>query len=60
MASIYQPRRPRASPLWQVVHAAWDDLLARYKHHRRSAMGPLRPESVAAVQAYRCGDLTVG
>ena len=61
MASIYQPRRPRASPLWQVVHTAWDDFLARYERHHRPAMGPLRPESVAAVQAYyRCGDLTTG
>ena len=61
MASIYQPRRPRASPLWQVVHTAWDDFLARYERHHRAAMGPLRPESVAAVQAYyRCGDLTTG
>jgi hypothetical protein len=61
MAFIYQPRRPRASPLWQVVHTAWDDFLARYERHHRAAMGPLRPESVAAVQAYyRCGDLTTG
>jgi hypothetical protein len=61
MASIYQPRRPRASPLWQVVHTAWDDLLTAYERHHRPAMGPLRPESVAAVQGYyRCGDLTTG
>jgi hypothetical protein len=61
MASIYQPRRPRASPLWQVVHTAWDDFLTGYEKHHRPAMGPLRPESVAAVQDYyRCGDLTTG
>jgi hypothetical protein len=61
MASIYQPRRPRASPLWQVVHTAWDDFLTGYERHHRPAMGPLRPESVTAVQAYyRCGDLTTG
>ncbi len=28
MPSIYQPRRPRASPLWQIVHHAWGDFLA--------------------------------
>lgn len=61
MASIYQPRRPRASPLWQVVHTAWDDFLTAYRRHHRPAMGPLHTESVAAVQAYyRCGDLTTG
>ncbi len=61
MASIYQPRRPRASPFWQVVHTAWDDFLTSYEKHHQPAMGPLRPESVTAVQAYyRCGDLTTG
>jgi hypothetical protein len=61
MASIYQSRRPRASPLWQVVHTSWDDFLARYERHHRPAMGPLRPESVASVRAYyRCGDFTTG
>lgn len=54
------PPPPRL-PLWQVVHTDWDDFLARYERHHRAAMGPLRPESVAAVQAYyRCGDLTTG
>jgi len=61
VASIYQTRRPRASPLWQVVHTAWDDFLTSYEKRHRPAMGPLRTESVAAVQAYyRCGDLTTG
>jgi hypothetical protein len=29
--SIYQPRRPRASPLWQILTAAWDAFLAGMK-----------------------------
>jgi len=59
--AIYHPRRPRASPLWQVVRLAWDDLLSAYEKKYRPTMGPLRPESVAAVEAFsRCGDLAVG
>ena len=61
MPSIYQARRPRASPLWQIVHHAWDDSLAGYEKHSRPAMGPLRPDAVATVRAFlRCGDLAAG
>ena len=36
MPAIHHPRRPRALPLWQLVHHAWDDFLATYEiHHRR-------------------------
>ncbi len=28
MPSIYRPRRPRASPLWQIVHTSWADFRA--------------------------------
>jgi hypothetical protein len=28
---MYQPRRPRASPLWQILTAAWDAFLAGMK-----------------------------
>jgi len=52
VSSIHRPRRPRASPLWQVVHHAWDDFLATYEKHHRRAMGPLRPDAVAAVRAF--------
>ena len=60
-AVIHHARRPRASPLWQVVRHAWDDLLAGYEKHHRHTMGPLRPEAVATVRAFlRCGDLAAG
>lgn len=50
MPSIYQLHRPRASPLWQVVHTARDDFLTGYERHHRPSMGPLRLESVAIAQ----------
>lgn len=61
MPSVYRPRRPRASPLWQIVHHGWDDFLARYEKHHRKSLGPLRPATVATVQSFlRCGDLASG
>jgi hypothetical protein len=61
MSAVHQSRRPRASPLWQIVHHAWDDFLASYEKHHRRAMGPLRPNAIATVRAFlRCGDLAAG
>jgi hypothetical protein len=61
MPSIYQPRRPRASPLWQIVHHGWSDFLANYEQQQRKTLGPLRPNTVATVQSFlRCGDLAAG
>jgi hypothetical protein len=61
MPSIYQPRRPRASPLWQIVHHGWDTFLANYEQQHRKTLGPLRPNTVATVQSFlRCGDLAAG
>jgi hypothetical protein len=31
MPSIYQPRRPRASPLWQLVNHGWSSFTADYE-----------------------------
>lgn len=61
MPSIYQPRRPRASPLWQVVHHGWSDFLAHYEAKHRKILGSLDPRAQATVQAFmRCGDLASG
>jgi hypothetical protein len=61
MASIYRPRRPRASPLWQIIHQAWNEFQTTYEKLYRKIHGPLRPETVAVVeQFYRCGDLAQG
>jgi len=59
--SIYRPRRPRASPLWQIVHRAWNDFLAANQTVYRKIHGPLRQEAVAVVEKfYACGDLPAG
>ena len=61
MPSIYQPRRPRASPLWQLLTAAWETFLASYEKKHRPTLGPLRPNVFTAVRAFlRCGDLASG
>ncbi len=61
MPSIYQPRRPRASPLWQIIHHGWDAFLALYEKFHRKTLGPLDPAAVATVQSFlRCGDLASG
>ena len=44
MPSVHHVRRPRASPLWQIVHHVWDDFLTGYEKHHRRTMGPLRPD----------------
>jgi hypothetical protein len=59
--SIYRPRSPRASPLWQIVHHSWNDFLADYETNYRKIHGPLRPFSIDAVNDfYKCGDLSAG
>jgi len=43
--SIYQPRRPRASPLWQIIHHGWDDYLIYHPHlHVLAADGLFTPD----------------
>lgn len=61
MPAIYHPRRPRASPLWQIVTAAWDTFVATYEKVHRAAMEPLRANAFAVVLNFlRCGDLASG
>ena len=62
--SIYRPRSPRASPLWQIVHHSWNDFIADYESKYSKIHGPLRPFSIEAIEAvedfYKCGDLSAG
>ncbi len=61
MPSIYQSRRPRASPLWQLVHHGWGAFSSDYEKKRRSTLGPLHPSVIATVESFlRCGDLASG
>jgi hypothetical protein len=59
--SIYQPRRHRASPLWQLIHHGWDEFLANYETKYRPSLGPLHPAATATVEPFlRRGDLASG
>jgi hypothetical protein len=59
--SVYRPRTPRASPLWQIVQHSWNEFLAKYESKYRKIHGPLRPFSIEAVEDFfRCGDLSAG
>jgi hypothetical protein len=61
MAVKYRARRPRASPLWQCLHACLDDFLTAYPAHYALTLGPLRPEASEHLLAFlRCGDLAQG
>jgi len=58
---VSSPYRPRASPLWQIVHHSWADFLAEYESRHRRTLGPLRHIARATVAAFsRCGDLAAG
>ena len=39
--SLCRPRRPCASPLWQLVRHGWDKLLASYERKRRQLLSHL-------------------
>lgn len=61
MPTVYRPRRPRASPLWQIIHHGWDDFQNKYEAIYRKPHGPLRADSIRVVEKYyRCGDLAQG
>ncbi|MCX6874597.1 MAG: hypothetical protein NTW21_12445 [Verrucomicrobia bacterium] len=61
MTTIYHPRRPRASPLWQIVTAARETIVVGYEKIHRATMGPLRPNVFAVVRNFlRCGDRGCG
>jgi hypothetical protein len=52
MPSIYLPRHPRDSSLWQIVHHGWDNFLVCYEKQHRKSLGPLDPAAVATVQSF--------
>ena len=61
MSSIYQPRRPRASPLWQLVYHGWNSFLADYEKKHRPTVGPIKSATIATVESFlRCSDLASG
>ena len=61
MPTVYRPRRPRASPLWQIIHQGWDQFQTHYEADHRKTHGPLRTDTIQVIEKYyRCGDLAQG
>ena len=61
MPSVCRPRRPRASPLWQLVHHYWSAFESGCEKRHRPIHGPLRHDAIAVVrQFHRCGELGAG
>lgn len=59
--SIYHPRDPKASPLWQIFDRHFDDFEKSYQEKFEKRYGFYRPVISEVVRAYlRCGDLKEG
>lgn len=58
---VYQGRKPRESPLWQIVEKHFDEFLRVYDERFAPTYGPLRASVRHAVEAFRkCGILDWG
>ena len=59
--SVYHPRDPKASPLWQIFSHHYDDFEKNYAEKFEKQYGFFRPVVSEVVRAYlRCGDLKEG
>ena len=59
--SVYHPRDPKASPLWQIFSRHYDDFEKSYPEKFEKKYGFFRPVISEVVRAYlRCGDLKEG
>jgi len=59
--SIYHPRDPKASPLWQILDRHYDDFEKSYPEKFEKKYGFFRPVVGEVVRSYlRCGDLKQG
>ena len=60
-ARFYQPRRPRASPLFRIVEEHFDEFQRVYPDRYQETYGFWRPATAKAVSRYlKCGDLHEG
>ena len=58
---VYRPRNPRASGLWKVVEAHFEEFAQVYEERYRQRYGFWRPVIRDSVEAYlKCGDLREG
>jgi hypothetical protein len=59
--SVYRPRTPQASPLYQILDAHFPEFEQVYAQHYAERYGPWRPAITRAVADYlKCGDLREG
>lgn len=59
--SVYHPREPKASPLWQIFDKHYEDFERSYPEKFEKRYGFFRPVIGEVVRAYlRCGDLKEG
>ena len=58
---FYRPRKPEASPLWQLVTKHAQSFLDLYDDHYAARYGPLRTVVPRALESFhRCGSLAHG
>jgi hypothetical protein len=58
---VYRPRRPRASPLYQLIERYYPDFARTYDERFERRYGPWRPViGVVCRRFLRCGDLHFG
>jgi hypothetical protein len=59
--SVYRPRNPKASPLWRILNAHFDEFLSVYEERFEPRYGRLPPHVESVVRRYlQCGDLSCG
>jgi hypothetical protein len=59
--SVYHPRDPKASPLWQILDRYYDDFEKSYPEKFEKKYGFFRPVVGEVVRSYlKCGDLKQG
>ena len=59
--SVYHPREPKASPLWQIFNRHYEDFERNYPEKFEKRYGFFRPVISDVVRSYlRCGDLKEG
>ncbi len=60
-AAVYRPRRPRASPLWQLLDRYFDEFQRVYDERYRQRYGFWRPVIASTIEKFlACGDLREG
>ena len=61
IATVYRPRQPRQSPLYQLIERYYPEFERTYDEHYQQRYGPWRPIIGEVARKFlRCGDLHFG